>query len=107
MGIIDFLKDERFNVFFSVMLGIGIVCLFKPKCSGSDCNTFKPPSEKDFDKHVYRMGGGKCYEFKSEVTECPLSGAIEPFRESSSAIKTKEDFRDDFTRRISQIAECE
>ena len=25
------------------------------------------------------MGGGKCYEFKTEMTECPASGAIESF----------------------------
>lgn len=107
MGLIDFLKDERFNLFFSIMLGIGLVCLFKPKCSGPDCAIMKPPSEKDFDKYVYRMGGGKCYEFKSEIIECPSSGAIEAFRESSTTIKKKEGFRDEFSRRISQISECE
>jgi hypothetical protein len=80
MGIINFLNDKRFDVFFSIMLGIGIVALFRPICSGSECNITKPPTEQDFDKHVYRMGG-KCHEFKTDIVECPASGSIEAFRE--------------------------
>ena len=81
MGIIKFINDERFNVFFSVVLGIGLVALFRPICSGSECNVSKPPTENDFDKYAYRMGNGKCYEFKTELIECPSSGAVEAFKE--------------------------
>lgn len=105
MGVLRFLNDERFNVFFSVVLGIGLVCLIRPICSGSDCNITKPPSESDFDKFVYRMSGGKCYEFKSEIVECPSSGTIEAFRVCQS--KTKENFADKFARRNTPITRCE
>ena len=81
MGIIKFINDDRFNVFFSVVLGIGLVALFRPICSGSECNVSKPPTENDFDKYAYRMGNGKCYEFKTELIECPSSGAVEAFKE--------------------------
>ena len=79
MSIIKYINDERFNVFFSVMLGIGIVAIFRPICSGAECTVSKPPKEDDFDKFVYRMGG-KCQEFKTDIVECPPSGAIEAFR---------------------------
>ena len=52
-------------------------------CTGPDCIINKPPSEADFDKHVYRMGG-KCYEFKTEIVDCPVSGAIEAFKQRKS-----------------------
>ena len=54
MGIIKFLNDKRFDVFFSLMLGMGLVALFRPICSGLECNITKPPTENDFDKHVYQ-----------------------------------------------------
>jgi hypothetical protein len=95
MGVLNFLKDERFSLFFSFVLGIGLICMFRPICSG----------EKDFDKYVYRMGS-KCYEFKSEIVECPTSGTIEAFRECSS-VTNYEPFRDDFSRRGSPIKRCE
>ena len=66
----------------------------------------KPPQEADFDKYVYRMGGGKCFEFKSEVVNCPASGTIEAFRECSNTSNT-ETFRDQFSRRESPIKRCE
>ena len=66
------------------MLGIGIICVIRPMCTGSECAVKKAPSEKDFDQFVYRIGGDKCYSFKTETVECPSSGVIESFRERSS-----------------------
>ncbi len=106
MGLLNFLKDERFSVFFSFVLGVGLICVFRPICSGSECNVEKPPAEQDFDKYVYRMSGGKCYEFKSEIVECPSSGTIEAFRECGAMANT-ETFRDDFSRRDTPIKRCE
>ena len=106
MGIPDLLNDKRFNIFFSFILGIGIICMFRPMCNGSECNVNRAPSDKDFDKYVYRMGGGTCYEFKSDIVECPSSGTIEAFRECSIQA-SNEPFRDIFSRRSSPIKRCE
>lgn len=80
MNLLKLLRDNNFNVFFSFMLGLGIICIVRPMCSGPNCNVKKAPSEKDFDQYVYRLGGDKCYSFKTETVECPSSGAIEAFR---------------------------
>ena len=106
MGILNFLNDERFNVFFSFVLGVGLICILKPVCSGNDCNVMKAPSDKDFDKYVYKMGGTKCYEFKSEIVECPSSGTIEAFRECQNTSNI-DFFGDQFSRRNSPIKYCE
>jgi hypothetical protein len=105
MGLANLLKDEKFNIFFSFMVGIGIMCMIRPMCTGSDCNLNKAPSDKDFDKHAYRMGTGKCYEFKSEVTECPASGAIEAFRQPMLPHAELPSFRDQFSRRGTSITQ--
>jgi len=107
MGLQELLKDERFNLFFSFILGVGITCIIRPQCTGSECNVTKAPGDKDFDKYAYRMGKGKCYEFKSEVVECPASGAIEAFRECQLGQKAEEPFRDQFARRDTPIKRCE
>jgi hypothetical protein len=75
------LHDEKFNYFFSFMLGIGIICMVRPICKGSECSVVKAPADKEFDQHVYRMKGGKCYEFKTSMVDCPAQGAIEPFQD--------------------------
>jgi hypothetical protein len=106
MAILDLLNDKKFNIFFSFVLGLGIVCMVRPMCSGDECNVNKPPTDKDFEKYVYKMGGGKCYEFKTEVTECPASGTIEAFRECSSQ-DNYESFGDQFSRRSSPIKRCD
>lgn len=98
MGIIKFINDDRFNVFFSIMFGIGLVAIFRPICSGTDCNISKAPTESDFDKHVYRMGNAKCYEFKTELIDCPSSGTVEAFEEYKMNYT-----RDNFSRRCSPI----
>lgn len=98
MGIIKFINDKRFDIFFSIMLGIGLVALFRPICSGSECSITKAPTEKDFDKYVYRMSGSKCYEFKTEIVECPSSGTVEAFQEFN-----KKQFGDQFSRRNTPI----
>lgn len=107
MRLTDILKDEKFNMFFSFILGIGLICMIRPICNGEECTVLKAPSDKDFDKYVYRMGKGKCYEFKTEIIECPQSGTIEAFRECSNIQKTKESFVDQFSRRNTPIKRCE
>lgn len=94
MGILHLLKDERFSLFFSFILGLGIVCLMRPMCSGSECNRDKAPNDKDFDNMVYRFGG-KCYEFKHATVACPPEGAVEAFGS------------DQFARRGTPIRTCD
>jgi len=106
MNILRFLKDERFNVFFSFLIGVGIMCMCRPICTGSECSISKAPAEKDFDKYVYRMGGGRCFEFKSEIVDCPASGTIEAFRECPN-MSSNEIFGDQFSRRGTPIKRCE
>lgn len=91
MKITSLLQDEKFNYFFSLVLGIGMICVLRPMCSGKECATIKPPPEKDFDQYVYRLAE-KCYEFKTKVISCPTTGAIEAFQCS-----------DEFTRRSSPL----
>jgi hypothetical protein len=104
MNLLKLLQDDKFNIFFSFMLGIGIICIIRPICSGPNCNVKKAPSEKDFDQFVYRLGE-KCYEFKTETVECPSSGAIEAFRECPARLSATPSSY--FSKRGTPILSCE
>lgn len=74
----DLLKSQLFNVIFSFALGIGIIAILRPVCSGDSCKVLKAPAPTDWNGFVYRMGS-KCYEYKSVITECPKDGFVESF----------------------------
>lgn len=77
----DLMKSEWFHTLFSLLLGIGIIAILRPACKGDSCTVAKAPPPADWNGFVYRMGD-KCYEFKTEVVQCPAAGgptAIESF----------------------------
>ena len=50
----DILKDKRFNIVFSFLVGMFIAILFKPICKGDNCQTFfyKPPPMKEMETNA-------------------------------------------------------
>ena len=79
----DFLKSKMFNVIFSFAIGVGLVAILRPVCTGDSCKITKAPTPSEWDGFVYRMGS-KCYEYKSAIEECPKdSSAIESFTQCS------------------------
>jgi hypothetical protein len=79
------MKSEWFNLVFSVLLGMGIVAILRPVCQGGNCTVNKAPTPADWNNAVYSIGS-KCWEFKSEVVECPkAAGAQAPIESFQSA----------------------
>lgn len=66
----EFLKSDKFNLFFSFVLGVAIVSLFQPLCTGPSCERHKAPSPEDMKQSTYKLGS-KCYQFKVETLKCP------------------------------------
>jgi hypothetical protein len=73
------LKNPNFNIIFSVVLGMALVFIAKPICTGGNCKPIeKAPPIKEMDKKIYRYGE-KCYKYTSKIVECPKTGIIESF----------------------------
>lgn len=114
MSLLKVLNDDRFNTIFSILLGIGIICVIKPTCSGSNCVVNKPPVSSDFDKYVYRMGK-KCYEFTPEIIDCSQQTGekVEAFKQCNIGISSNKTYldeykeKDSFSRRKPIIKRCE
>jgi hypothetical protein len=69
----DLFKDKKFNVVFSVILGLFVASLFKRPCIGGKCNNYMPPPVAEVEGSVYTIGD-KCYRFKTRDMVCPGAG---------------------------------
>jgi hypothetical protein len=91
----DILKDERFSVMFSFILGVGILAVFRPACDNDSCAKVKAPPIPDFDDKTFRIGDA-CYKFKTKTRDCPAEGFIESFAHNNSqriAIQSRQKLR--------------
>jgi len=84
--LIDILKDKRFNVVFSFLMGVFIILLLRPICKGADCFSYKAPSLKTIKDNAYKIGD-TCYKFVPKDTQCTGLGVIEPFEWNANAGK--------------------
>lgn len=73
-------KDKKFNIVFSVILGLFIASLFKPVCRGTSCYNYRPPPVAEIESTVYNIGD-KCYKFKTRDVACPMYGAVEAYED--------------------------
>lgn len=78
----EFLKSKSFHTIGSFIIGLGIIAVLRPGCgsNGGVCTVMKAPSIDEVTKSTYQLGS-KCYQFKTEPTECAASGVVEPFAE--------------------------
>lgn len=81
----DILKDERFNIMFSFILGVGILAVFRPACDNDKCAKVKAPPVPDFDGKTFRISD-TCYKFKTKTRDCPAEGFIESFSENDAKL---------------------
>ena len=75
----DLLNNPYFNIVFSFILGLGLVSILRPVCMGDNCKISKAPPTGDWNNAVYEMAN-KCYEYKTQIVDCPSSGLVESFK---------------------------
>jgi hypothetical protein len=78
----DILKDKRFNVFFSFVVGLFVAVLARPAFNKEKTMFFKTPPMSELREHSYKVGN-KCFKFHPEEKACPANGVVEPFQWNS------------------------
>lgn len=76
--LIDILKDPKFDVTFSFLMGVFLILLMRPICKGEACFSYKAPVVKEIREHAYKIDD-RCYKFVPKEAKCPMTGVIEPF----------------------------
>lgn len=84
--LVDILKDPKFNLGFSFLMGVFLVLLLRPVCKAGSCFTYKAPPVKEITDHAYKIGD-RCYVFAPKEAKCPSTGVIEPFQWNAAASK--------------------
>ncbi len=80
----DIIKDKKFKIFFSFLVGLFIATLIRPTANyGKNLSLFKTPPMADLRTSVYRVGK-KCFRFHATEKSCPDTGVIEPFEWGSA-----------------------
>lgn len=59
----------------SVLLGLGLACLFKKTCHSNSCYKFVAPRVSDVTTSVYSHGDS-CYTFKPITSQCKDKNSI-------------------------------
>jgi hypothetical protein len=77
----EFVKQKSFHTIASFIIGLGIAAILRPTCPTGVCTVFKAPSIDEVTSTTYQLGS-RCYQFRSETTECAASGVVEPFTET-------------------------
>ena len=76
--MLKFFETKQFHFFFSFIIGVALMSLFRPLCKGSECQIVKAPPPHEVEKTTYKIGS-KCYQFKTATTECLDQGVVEAF----------------------------
>jgi len=53
----------------SIVLGIGLSCMFRRVCTERNCITYKAPSLDKIENRIYKWGD-KCYTFTPNAQKC-------------------------------------
>jgi hypothetical protein len=57
------------KILISILLGIGIACLFRQVCNEKNCIRFEGPIISDIHDKIYKHDE-KCYKYVAESTQC-------------------------------------
>ena len=69
MKINKFLKSKSGVFILSVVLGLGLACIFRQACNGRNCIVYKAPKPSDVKNSIYSHDE-KCYKYESVTTDC-------------------------------------
>jgi hypothetical protein len=68
------------KIIISVLLGIGLSCLFHKVCKDKECIKFNGPIIKDVDDKIFQYDD-KCYTYKLKSTTCDTNKQIVDFEQ--------------------------
>ena len=73
MKVKNFIGSEKGVFVLSIVLGLGLACIFKMSCDSQNCIVYKAPdySEKKIIKY-----NNKCYEPNEHMETCDLNKKI-------------------------------
>ncbi len=71
------LKSRWGQFTLSLILGFGLVTLFRQDCKNANCFSFVAPDPNEIKKNIYKFGD-VCYKFDEAPQQCTTKDPIHP-----------------------------
>lgn len=71
-NFVNRINSEYGRIFVSILLGIGLACIFRKSCESRNCIVFRAPSFDEVHDSVYKYDN-KCYTYKEDNVTCDES----------------------------------
>lgn len=78
MHLEKFIHSTNGRYLMSVILGIGIACLFRETCKGPKCEILKAPKLTDIKDKIYKFNN-ECYKITENSIKCDDERRTIPF----------------------------
>jgi hypothetical protein len=72
MNYKNLLNSDTGRMVISILLGLGLACLFHKVCKDKDCINFAGPIINKVDGKIFQHDG-KCYTYKARAVKCNSS----------------------------------
>ena len=69
----SFINTQHGRYVVSLLLGLGLACLFRKACNSRNCLVFKAPSLNSIKENIYKYNN-KCYKFQERTVSCDKNG---------------------------------
>jgi hypothetical protein len=69
MYLDKFVHSTTGKYMMSILLGIGLACIFRTVCKGTECHILTAPSLTELENNIYTYDN-KCYTFEKKGVEC-------------------------------------
>jgi hypothetical protein len=69
MNYKNLLNSDTGRIVISILLGLGVACLFHKVCKDKDCINFAGPIINKVDGKIFQHDG-KCYTYKARAVKC-------------------------------------
>lgn len=69
MNVKRLLNSEAGKIVISIILGLGLACLFRKVCVDKNCITFNGYVISDIEEKTYKHGES-CYKYKAKTEKC-------------------------------------
>jgi len=72
MGIKDMMHTQVGSILISIILGVGLACIFRKACKDNQCIVIKGPNIQEVQNRIYKIKD-KCYSYETEFADCQES----------------------------------
>jgi len=85
MNLTKLITTPSGKYLISIILGLGLACLFRETCKGKNCVLFQAPPNDQIQDKIYKHGN-KCYKYTLASKKC------DPNKENVSTLSTLSTF---------------